>query len=632
VAFAPVRAGVSAAIAFLWFASSCLAARPAEAIVPASTKAFVVTANLSQLLANWDKTEFGHLYQDSAMKPFREDVERQLTAKGLDLQQRIGLSLQELDGLATGEVAAAIIPTPQGHGTLALLADVSGHVPQTRARLDKMGATFARRGGTRGEQVVAGVNLTMFNLPAEGKNKMPQVAYCLRENLLIVADNIGTAATLLRRLAEPAQGGLDTLEAYRAIVARVAKGNPFKSDLAWYIDPIGLLEVLEVVSPHPADAGPDPLKIAKSEGFSAIRGAGGVLSLAIGPYGALHRTSIYAPPPYERAMRMAAFKNGQNFTPQNWVPAKLATYTSFNWDIMTAFDSFGSLFDAMFGEGEQGVWDDVIESLRDDPNGPQIDLRNDLVAHLGGRATILTDVETPITPHSQRRIFAAEVKDPAALAVAIEKSMRNDPGVKQRKFKEYKIFEILPEDEDADAASEGNKRPLGRAGGAGGGRLMPNSAVTVAHGTLFVSTHVSFLEKILAPPTDTLANAKSYREVADHLQKLGGAQACMQGYSDNAEKWLLAYELFRAGKLPESDLTVATLLNRLFITDTAEDEIRKQQIDGSKLPDYSVVRHYLGTGGVFANTEADGWFVIGFSLRKSQLQRPAAAQAAATEE
>jgi hypothetical protein len=330
-------------------------------------------------------------------------------------------------------------------------------------------------------------------------------------------------------------------------------------------------------------------------------------------------------------MRMAAFETGSTFSPQSWVPAKVATFTAFNWDILTAFDSFGTLFDAMFGEGEEGVWDDVIKSLREDPNGPQIDLRNDLVAHLGKRVTVLTEVELPVTPHSQARIFAVEAKNPKALAVAIEKSMRHDPDVKKRTFQGHTIFEILPEEEEADDAGDGKKKGMAKVvPGPGGGRLLPNSAVTVAHDTLFVSTHVSFLEKVLARPAESLGQEKSYREVEAHLKKLGGAEACMQGYADIGEKWLLAYQLFRAGKLPESDLLVATLLNRLFITDSGEEEIRKQQLDGSKLPKYSEVRDYLGHGGVYAKIVDDGWLVVGFSLSESQLNQAGAAPAAAS--
>lgn len=623
------RLAISAAL-FVWFSVPALAQQRFDVVVPASTKAFVYTPSFTQLTAHWRATDFGQLYNHPALKAFRDDLERQLNEKQVGFQQRMGLSLEELANLAAGEVAIAMIPTKEMQVTLALLANVQGNEAKAQQRIDKMTAAFTARGGTKGVQPVEGVPLTMFNLPPQGNVKMPQVAYCLRGSLLLVTDNIGTAATLLRRLARP-QPGLDSVAAYRAVISRAAKQNPFKPDLIWFVDPVGMLECIETDHPHLPGSGPDPLKIAKDEGFTAIVGVGGLVSLAAGPYGAVHRTSIYAPPPYQRAMRMAAFPNsGTVFKPHAWVPPKISTWTTFNWDMQPAFDAFYTLFDATFGDGEEGVFADMLRSLREDPNGPQVDLRKDLVALLGRRATVLTDVETPITPQSQCRIFAAESVDPAALAKAIDRLMRNDPGTKKHEFQGHTIYEMLPEEDDAAAGGEekqpARKRPLGNAGRAQGGRAQggrfipnSNSAVAVAYGTLFVSTHVSFLQKVLATQ-DSLAKSAAYQHVEQHLQKLGANNVCLQEFSDNAQRWYPAYELFRTNRLPESDLFVASILNRLF-PEAPEGEARKQQIDGSKLPNFSLIRQFLGTGGAFSSTEPSGWFIIGFTLNAGAQQQ-----------
>jgi hypothetical protein len=44
--------------------------------------------------------------------------------------------------------------------------------------------------------------------------------------------------------------------------------------------------------------------------------------------------------------------------------------------------------------------------------------------------------------------------------------------------------------------------------------------------------------------------------------------------------------------------------------------MRDQEIEGEEMPDYQVVRRYLGPAGVFATSESDGWFVVGFMLPK----------------
>jgi hypothetical protein len=44
--------------------------------------------------------------------------------------------------------------------------------------------------------------------------------------------------------------------------------------------------------------------------------------------------------------------------------------------------------------------------------------------------------------------------------------------------------------------------------------------------------------------------------------------------------------------------------------------VRKQEIEGSKMPDYEIVRRYLGPSGAFGTTEQDGWFLKGMMLNK----------------
>ena len=49
-----------------------------------------------------------------------------------------------------------------------------------------------------------------------------------------------------------------------------------------------------------------------------------------------------------------------------------------------------------------------------------------------------------------------------------------------------------------------------------------------------------------------------------------------------------------------------------------EGVLREQQIDGSELPDFQVVRRYLGPAGMFVRTEKDGWLMTGIMLPKGQ--------------
>ena len=60
---------------------------------------------------------------------------------------------------------------------------------------------------------------------------------------------------------------------------------------------------------------------------------------------------------------------------------------------------------------------------------------------------------------------------------------------------------------------------------------------------------------------------------------------------------------------------LARLLNAM-MGPKEEGAVRKQEIDGSKLPEFDEVKKYLGPGGLFAQSEEDGWWLVGCLLKK----------------
>ena len=89
----------------------------------------------------------------------------------------------------------------------------------------------------------------------------------------------------------------------------------------------------------------------------------------------------------------------------------------------------------------------------------------------------------------------------------------------------------------------------------------------------------------------------------------------MRAFSRTDEEYRPTYELIRQNKMPESETMLARLLNVLF-GEGQEGPGPPQKIDGSQLPDYQVVRRYLGPAGLQATSEPNGWYLKGFTLSK----------------
>lgn len=599
-----------------------------ETLLPKTTVGFVAVADVEELTRRWETTQLGQLMKDPVMQPFAKDLRRQFEDRLSVAREKLGVTLDDLEGVAGGEVALAAIRPAPGRAAVAVLVDVSGHVPQAVELLEKVSASLIRQGGKRQRLEVpeSPDPVVHFQLPkpedqpeAEPRN----VFHVLSGNLLAAADDLDVVRGILARRAG-GNGSLAEVPGFLAVMARCRQDSgPGEHQVRWFVEPLGYVEVVRTNTPEKhRRKGKSVLAILRNQGFGAIRGAGGLVDLASEGYELVHRTAVYAPRPYEKAMKMLVFPNGPDFTPQPWVPREIATYSTGYCDILNAFDNFDSIFDEVVGEGEQGIWQEVLDSLKNDPNGPQIDLRAELVVHLGPRVTMLTDYQLPITPTSERLLFAIETKDPQAVTDAIRKSMENDPSAKRREIEGRVIWEIVEEEAPPvpevsigdipsltpDEEEEEEEEEV---------RLLPHAAVTVAHGQLLIASHLDFLLKVLdvSEQRETLAHSPDYRLVESRIAELAIAQTCLRSFSRTDEEYRPTYELIRQGKMPLSETMLGRLLNAV-LASGKKGEVRDQRIDGTKLPDYDVVRRYLGPAGLVASSEADGWFLKGFTLNK----------------
>jgi hypothetical protein len=344
-------------------------------------------------------------------------------------------------------------------------------------------------------------------------------------------------------------------------------------------------------------------KILKEEGFTAIQGVGGFVALGQGDFDVLYHAAVYAPGPYQKSMRMLKTLAGDDFAPPAWVPGNVATYESGYVDVANAFQNVGSLFDATYGEGDAGTFDDIIKGLRDDPNGPQVDVSKEVIGRLGQRVTLITDARKPIGPHSDRSLLAAAAKDEKGLAQAVRKLMENDEDVKRHDLNgNIVLWEMITREKKKKGAEPAAVKAKA-----------PNSAVAVAHGQLLIASDITFLQDILggkeAGKEKGLAVQLDYQRIAAATAKLAAGKDSLHSFTRPYEGLEPVYEQLRTHQLDKARSWHARLLMDLF-----GDQLR--EVDSSKFPPYQAFRPYVGPAGMSCVNQSDGWFLTGFSLRQ----------------
>jgi len=610
------------------------AAVRSDALMSPKTRGFASIADISALKKHWQQTQMGQLVRDESMRPFVEDMRRQLERKISGIRDKLGLELADLKGVAGGEIGIGLVERPNERAAVALTVDVTGNLPQLAALLDKVDKELTQRGAEKENVDASGTEMAIYSF--SGKNnsrgKTRTAIYFVKNDILCASDSRLEAEEMLRRFAGKS-ASLSSAKAYQETTARCRKeSDGLAPEVHWYLDPFGYAHaVRSLANPKEKTYGKDYLKILSAQGFDAIQGLGGFVNLAVADsFELLHRTAVYAPAipnapeKYRQAMRMMKFPNGNSMTAPAWLPRKLASYRTFNFDLDNAFAYFGTLFDAIVGY--EDAFANAMRGIEKDPYGPRIDMRKDFIAHLGKRVTMVTDYEVPITTKCEHFLFGIELTNEAAIELTVEKFMKSDPNATRTVFEGKVVWEIQEEGEevpdvdidisDLDLLDE----PVITENPDQAAKEWPTSAVCVTNGQLFIASHVGFMKEILAKKSqqDALSAAGDYREVEAAMARLLQGDVAARCFIRTDEAYRPVYELLRQGKMPESETLLGRLLNRLCSPpeDEGEGILRQQKIDGRQLPDFEMVRRYFGPAGTIVRSDADGWFITGATLSK----------------
>lgn len=603
-----------------------------EKFLPSTTVGFLSVTNVPRLQELWKQTQLGQLMGDPVMKPFSEDLRNQIANRVATLYDRLGIRLEDLEDVPSGELVLALVQLSETEATRVCVMDTTGRTDKAKGLLDRAKANLTKRGAKLTNGTAGNCKLFIYDVP-KPENQVDAEAwqtiyfYCEKDGLLGVTDNLGVAKSIAGRAAGEKGESLADQKPFIEAMARCHKdaGAVFPI-IRWYLQPLGYAESAYAITPKDRHRRGKPIhKILKNQGFEGLQGVGGFVDLrAADNFEILHRTAVYAPPPYQKSMKMLVFPNATEFAPPKWITREVATYATVYNDILNSFDNFGYLYDELMGSDEEGLWQEVLESLEKDPTGPKLKLRPELVEHLGKRIFILTDYKLPITTTSERLLVAVEAKDEKAVTSAITKWFRADKDVKRHEWQGIVIWEsVEPEGPketptiEIDMPGETKRATSRIRASEDEEKLLPHMAITVKNGYLLVGSHLDFLQKVLTPVKDreTLVRDVDYNIVNKGIDGLGLSKNCARAFSRTDEEYRATYELVRQGKMPESETMLARLMNGL-LGSGKKGETRKQRIDGSKLPEFEVVRRYLGPAGLAAESEQAGWFIKGFLLKK----------------
>ena len=634
----PIRVTWIVALASLSLAAPVWAVKPAEDLLPETTCLFVSFPEMETFEESFKLTQLGQLATDPVMQPFAEDFAKQVRDRFGKTDLQLGLKWEDLEGVYAGEACLARVQpgNKKGEHAVALLVDVTNKEQQVKRVRATVDANMKQRKAKRTELTIGGAAVTAYEMEKQiGELKPREVFLTVVNDQLFVTNHKQLVTDVISRANDAAVDtpSLSDNQIFGHIDSEVKKssGNLIPH-VRWFVDPFKYAQVIRSSRGGRKRRGKDFSQILQDQGFDAIRALGGHVNLATNEHEILHRTLVYAPPvtdqptKYNAAARLLDFPAGKHLPLPNWVPRDMATFLSFNWNVLDGFNYSISLIDEIVDS--PGFVEDVLDSFKFDKTGPMIDIRAALLEHLDSHILMFSDFDLPITTKSERLLFAVRVKDEAKVKAALKQLWQNDPQANAVEIEEHVVWEIIPDEVGVDDIELPGTVPLGGNSDGGDEIKLPNSAMTVSRGPdpqapayLFITTDVNLLRSVLdktRPKHDTLAASADFQIVNKLLNQLGAGQDSFRFFSRTDEEYRSAYEMIRQGKMPESESMLGRVLNRM-LGPEEDDVLRKPEIDGAKLPDYQIVRRYLGPAGLFVQPRDDGWLVTGIMVSKQKM-------------
>lgn len=568
-----------------------LCAASVEESLPKNTLVFARIANAKALTEAFYQTQFGLLIQDPALKPIRDEVNKGLTEFSNDVKTNSGMTLSELFDLPTGEMVFAVVPSSNEKIPAGYYASVDAGKNQAafQEAMEKLVKFGTSKGSKVAKETFNGVELSVITSEIkndEGETTKTTFAVARTGSVFHVSESADTLKSVLKGNAS---NSLASLDDYKKAKTKFRDG----SQIQYFVNVPAVINIgVKAAAANADNAQIDAQQvetIINMLGIGGVKGLLGSVTLNDAQFDFVSTTTVLLTKPVEGILKVFKLKSAR-MEPESWVPASVASYQSFGWDLDTAYTAINELTNLF----QPGLLNVLEQQLVGPNGGDPLSFQKDLFGPLGSRVTVISDFAKPIKEDSQRSLFAVSLDDSAAFSKTLAK-LFDLAGVepKKREFQGTTIFDIQPEI-PAGAGIDGvnvDSGPL---------------SIAIAKDTLFITGNPTLLESVLRGGFAKLADSADYKAVAKNFP----SSTTSITFSNMQESSRAIYEMLKQGSIEKAVDAAAG---------QAGDKAPNVDVpfDTKNLPDYSVFAKYLSNGGGYSVVDDDGVTSTQFLLRKN---------------
>lgn len=506
----------------------------------------------------------GQLVRDPQLKPFLDDVEKQVGEASKKMEEEVGVSLAELLELPRGEVTIAVMEKPAQKISVVISLEYGEGKATIEKLLKKMDEALEKETEHSTEEI----NRTTVHVYAmknvDPQNPFKTIAYFTTESHIVFASEIEALKEVLERWDGKSDDTLAQNDQYKYIMnqCKFEGGEPL---VKWYLNPIGTIQSGLAVAQNAFPTAGVGMAGAflPMFGVDELKGWGGAVDLDEGDFEVVATSYIIAENP-RGLMGLFKFPAAQ-LTPPKWIPSDIASYMVVNWNVLDAYKSVETLVDSFQGRGATARFlDNYAEQ------GPMIHFKKDIIDNVDGKIHVLQaePKEAEDAPPTPQVLVSFGLKDAGKMKKVLAASAKGgNSNLETREFHGEMIYET---------ASPAGDQVF---------------SMVVSDGQLIFTNDTPLLEGVLRVESSrtTLADSDEYKRVSKFFP---------------SKISMLSFQ--------RSDAQLKTYYNLLKNADNAWDGV-----DVSKLPPFEAISKYLQPSGGYTVPDQKGAKSVTFSLKRN---------------
>ncbi len=595
----------------LWSAALVLAQdqpqRPkSEDLLPETTVVYVQLENTRDLVEKLSQSTIGQMLADEKIAPLAQELYAQAQEAYAEVQNTVGLSLEEIQSLPSGEVCFAIVAPRRKDPAYVLIIDTD---PESEAFTKAMDRAhqLAEENGIEIEKETNDDEIEFETMNVQGQ----QVTTVRKDGTLVASTSREVLDDLLERWMERTVEKDRPLSSNRKFVTimnrcRGTKDTP--PEIRFFVDPIALARSA-LRGNAGAQAGLNFLPVLGLDGLLAV---GGTSLFNEQEFESVSHMHILLSNPRAGLFEMLALKPG-DYRPQSWVPNNTTNFMTTSWDIEKMYVEFAKIYDTFSGEG--GLEKEVQKEINDELG---LDLREDILGSLSGRITYVQWVEGGKRINDTINALGIELRDRDKFQKVVDTiiaKIRSDQGEGEDPLTEedYKghVFYRQPDSRIERQRERMENRRRDNEQDVQMDIRLPQPCFGIVGNDVIITDSVEFMKRAIETDRGDepgLADDQEFMEIGRKMTRLLGTDVpAALLYSDPEETMRM---FFNVAKSDNSK----NMLEKL-----AEENERargfRDAFANHPLPDFDDIKRYFRPSGAFITNDDTGYHLLGFQLR-----------------